>query len=88
MFINHLWEIYEEIGSFEEMAVYLVNLNLCRAGRDQSRILADEQQLQFFIFMIVDEGVGICSIDYWLSIIEYNTIQIVLIIDYWVDEQQ
>ena len=33
--------------------------------RDQSRILADEQQLQFFTFMLGDKGVRILSIEYW-----------------------
>ena len=35
-----------------------------QTNRDQSRILADEQQLQFFTFMLGDKGVRILSIEY------------------------
>ena len=65
-----------------------------RCERDQSRILADEQQLQFFTFHDWGWRGRYMQFDYWLLIIDYwvvilsHSIQIVLIIDYWVDEQQ
>ena len=46
------------------MQMTLMNQIILLILRDQSRILADQQQLQFFTFMLGDKGVRILSIEY------------------------
>ena len=55
---------YSILQTIEEKLELTYKFSRLEEERDQSRILADEQQLQFFTFMLGDKGVRILSIEY------------------------